>query len=86
MDDGVEQVHEAVRTIPAGIGVVRDADRAGRALRVSAHPDHGADGRVVLSLWEQQTCVSTLRLDRAATVELLALLGTALLPVPSREG
>ncbi|WP_432573053.1 hypothetical protein [Kineococcus sp. SYSU DK005] len=60
-------------------GVLRDADRAGRALRVSAHPDAA---RVVLSTWQGGTCVSTVRLDRAEVVELLAALGAALLPPP----
>ncbi|WP_432522591.1 hypothetical protein [Kineococcus sp. SYSU DK006] len=60
-------------------GVVRDADRAGRALRVSAHPEAG---RVVLSTWQDAGCVSTVRLDRAEVVELLAALGAALLPAP----
>jgi len=74
--------HEAVPrpagTSPGiGTGVVRDADRPGRALRVSAHPD--AD-RVVLSVWQDASCTSTLRLDRAEVVELLAALGAALLP------
>lgn len=58
-------------------GVVRDADRPGRALRVSAHPD--AD-RVVLSVWQDSSCTATVRLDRAEVVELLAALGSALLP------
>jgi hypothetical protein len=61
-------------------GVVRDRDRRGRVLRVSAHPDEGA---VVLSTWQDASCMSTVRLDRADVVELLAALGTALLP-PSR--
>jgi len=58
-------------------GVVRDADRPGRALRVSAHPDVD---RVVLSVWQDASCTSTVRLDRAEVVELLAALGAALLP------
>lgn len=58
-------------------GVVRDADRLGRALRVTTHPE--AD-RVVLSTWQDATCVSTVRLDRAEVVELLTALGAALLP------
>ncbi len=61
-------------------GVVRDADRPGRALRVSAHPDAG---RVVLSTWQDLSCVSTVRLDRAEVVELLGALGAALLPPPA---
>lgn len=65
-------VERGIRT-----GVVRDADRAGRALRVTTHPE--AD-RVVLSTWQDATCVSTVRLDRADVVELLTALGAALLP------
>jgi hypothetical protein len=68
-------VERGIRT-----GVVRDADRPGRALRVSAHPGGGA--RVVLSTWQGSTCVSTVRLDRAEVVELLAALGAALLVDP----
>ncbi|WP_432564043.1 hypothetical protein [Kineococcus sp. SYSU DK003] len=58
-------------------GVVRDADRPGRALRVTTHPEAG---RVVLSVWQDTTCTSTVRLDRAEVVELLTALGAALLP------
>lgn len=58
---------------------MRDADRPGRALRVTTHPE--AD-RVVLSTWQDATCVSTVRLDRAEVVELLSALGAALLPQP----
>lgn len=72
-------VERGVRT-----GVVRDADRPGRALRVSAHPAAVAgDGRVVLSTWQDSTCVSTVRLDRAEVVELLAALGSSLLVDPA---
>ena len=34
-------------------------DVAGRALRVSAHPEHG---RVVLSIWQGAQCLATVRL------------------------
>jgi hypothetical protein len=34
---------------------------------------------VVLSTWQGSTCLSTLRLDRAEVVELLAALGSSLL-------
>ena len=72
-------VERGVRT-----GVVRDADRAGRALRVTAHPSAGAgSGRVVLSTWQDSTCISTVRLDRAEVVELLAALGSSLLVDPA---
>lgn len=66
-------------------GVVRDADRRGRVLRVSAHPEQG---HVVLSTWQDASCMSTVRLDRADVVELLAALGTALLPTArdARDG
>jgi hypothetical protein len=72
-------VERGVRT-----GVVRDADRPGRALRVSAHPAASTgDGRVVLSTWQDSTCISTVRLDRAEVVELLAALGSSLLVDPT---
>ena len=72
-------VERGVRT-----GVVRDADRPGRALRVSAHPAAApGDGRVVLSTWQDSTCISTVRLDRAEVVELLAALGSSLLMDPT---
>ncbi|NAZ82773.1 hypothetical protein GTR02_13175 [Kineococcus sp. R8] len=63
-------------------GVVNDRDRPGRVLRVSTHPD---DGHVVLSTWQDSSCMSTVRLDRAEVVDLLTALGTALLPPPPRD-
>ncbi|WP_432503859.1 hypothetical protein [Kineococcus arenarius] len=78
MDDAAVRTRHGIPT-----GVLRDADRPGRALRVSAHPD---DDRVVLSTWQGTSCVSTVRLDRAEVVELLAALGAALLPPPGPGG
>ncbi len=43
---------------PAHGGMVLGRDRPGRALRVSSHPELG---RVVLSLWDGNLCIGTLR-------------------------
>lgn len=49
----------AVTPAPERGAVVVGRDRAGRALRISAHPELS---RVVLSLWDGQLCIGTLRL------------------------
>ncbi|MFP5346508.1 MAG: hypothetical protein ACLGIA_05730 [Actinomycetes bacterium] len=77
-----------VTPLPARGGVVVDRDRAGRALRVSAHPERG---RVVLSLWDGDRCIGTLRVPPQDVPDLVHALtsaavaaegsGTALLPV-----
>ncbi|WP_369054436.1 hypothetical protein [Kineococcus terrestris] len=77
---GVEDEPRPPARLPVRAGVVVDRDRPGRALRVTAHPD---DDRVVLSTWQDERCVSTVRLDRADVVQLLAALGIALLPGPA---
>jgi hypothetical protein len=48
-----------VSPVPARGAVVAGRDRAGRALRISAHPELS---RVVLSLWDGNRCIGTLRL------------------------
>ena len=59
-------------------------DTAGRALRVSAHPGRG---RVVLSVWQDGTCLATVRLtgdDVRRLADVLALLGAELDAVDDR--
>ncbi|HZB47482.1 MAG TPA: hypothetical protein VE547_00160 [Mycobacteriales bacterium] len=61
----------AVRPIPRLGGVVQDARRRARALRVSWHPE---DGLVVLSLWDGPRCTGTVRVaadDVPALLEAL---------------
>ena len=52
-------------------------DVSGRALRVSAHPELG---RVVLSVWQNERCVATVRLAEADVPDLVHALTEALLP------
>jgi hypothetical protein len=75
-----------MRTTPAPVrGVVlADRDRAGRALRVSAHPEAGL---VVLSLWDGDRCAGTFRVDPAEVPGLVhALSAAALASQPPRRG
>jgi hypothetical protein len=52
-------------------------DVAGRALRVSSHPEHG---RVVLSIWQDDRCLATIRLLEDDVPELVKVLTASLLP------
>lgn len=60
--------------LPAWRGVVVDRDRAGRALRVSGHPELG---RVVLSLWDGDQCIGTLRVAPQDVPDLVHALTSA---------
>jgi hypothetical protein len=74
-----------VRPIPRLGGVVRDVRGAGRALRVSWH---GADGLVVLSLWDGPRCTGTVQVaatDVPTLVEALQLGLRPPLPGPGPE-
>ena len=51
-------------------------DAAGRRLRVSSHPDAG---RVVLSIWQDDTCRATLRLAEEDVPELVKMLSSSLI-------
>jgi hypothetical protein len=55
--------------------VVIGRDVAGRALRVSAHPH---SDRVVLSIWQDATCLATFRLAPQDVPGLLRTLGCSL--------
>jgi hypothetical protein len=57
-------------------------DVAGRALRVSAHPQHG---RVVLSIWQDERCLATIRLLQDDVPELVRVLTSSLLPEERQE-
>ncbi len=59
---------------PARSAVVRDRDRAARALRVTSHPDAAL---VVLSLWDGDVCTTTLRLDPDDAADLVRALTDA---------
>jgi hypothetical protein len=60
--------------LPSRGDIVVGRDRAGRVLRVSAHP---GSGRVVLSIWQEGTCIATIRLAPGDIPDLLRVLGGA---------
>lgn len=57
-------------------------DVAGRALRVSSHPEHG---RVVLSIWQGGQCLATVRLAEQDVPDLVHVLTASLLPDQAQE-
>ncbi|GAB3679011.1 hypothetical protein [Angustibacter aerolatus] len=67
----------SVSPVPARGTVLVGRDVAGRALRVSSHPEAG---RVVLSIWQGSTCVSTVRLAEDDVPDLVRALTATLLP------
>ena len=68
-----------VAPLPVRGGVLYDARDAGRALRVSAHPELGL---VTISLWRDDTCVATHRVPVAEMPELIRLLAATLVETP----
>ncbi len=56
-------------------------DRPGRSLRIAQHPE---SSRVVLSVWQDDTCLATVRLAPEDVAALLAELTRTLLP-PLRD-
>lgn len=65
--------------VPVQGAVVVGRDRAGRALRVSAHPELS---RVVLSLWEGHRCIGTLRLAPEDVPDVVRALTAAAVAEP----
>jgi hypothetical protein len=72
-----------VSPLPAHGTVLMGRDRVGRSLRVSFHP---TAGRVVLSIWQDATCVGTVRLAEDDVPELVAALTAGLVRPPVRDG
>jgi transposase len=72
-----------VSPLPRHGTVVVGRDTAGRTLRVSSHP---AVGRVVLSIWQDSTCVATVRLAEQDVPDLVRALTAGLLRPTSAEG
>ena len=64
-----------VSPLPRHGTVLLGRDVAGRALRISAHPEAG---RVVLSIWDHERCVGTVRLADGDVPELVRSLTAAL--------
>lgn len=68
-----------VSPVPAHGAVVAGRDRAGRALRISSHPELS---RVVLSLWDGNRCIGTLRLLPQDVPEVVHALTAAAVAEP----
>jgi hypothetical protein len=69
--------HVTVSPLPRRGGVQFDPRGAGRALRVSAHPETNT---VTISIWHGDRCVATHHVATADVPELINLLATALVP------
>ncbi len=68
---------------PRSSRVLRARDRPGRAVRVTAHPELG---RVVISTWQGDRCVSTVRLAPQDVPDLVSALAAAAIDAAPREG
>ena len=66
-----------VAPVPSQGDIFVGRDAVGRVLRVSAHPDLD---RVVLSIWQGERCLATVRLATADVPDLVRTLTTAVLP------
>lgn len=69
-----------VTPLPRRGTVLSGRDAAARMLRVSYHPEAG---RVVLSIWDHDVCMSTLRLAPEDVPELVRGLAASLVPPES---
>ena len=65
--------------VPSRGDVVVGRDRAGRVLRVSAHPELD---RVVLSIWQEGQCLATVRLTAGDVPDLVRALVSAAVQEP----
>jgi len=72
----------AVSPLPSRGSVLLGRDVAGRSLRISSHPEAG---RVVLSIWDHDRCVGTVRLGEADVPELVRSLAACLVVQDQRE-
>ena len=65
----------AVSPLPNRGTVLVGRDIAGRSLRISSHPEAG---RVVLSIWDHERCVATVRLAETDVPDLVKSLTACL--------
>ena len=68
--------------LPVAGALIADEERAGRYLRVSSHPEFD---RVVLSVWQHDQCLATVRLDRQSVSDLICGLARALVARPADD-
>jgi len=76
----VAWVHPEVMTVsplPRNGATLTGRDRQGRTLRIARH---AASDRVVLSVWQDSSCVATVRLAPEDVVDLVTQLTRTLLP------
>jgi hypothetical protein len=66
-----------VSPLPRSGGVQFDRRDAGRALRVSAHPESDS---VVVSIWRGDRCVATHQMATADVPEFIQMLASAMVP------
>lgn len=66
--------------LPRDGAILAGRDRRGRTLRIARHTE---TERVVLSVWQDATCVATVRLAPEDVAELIADLAQVLTPLPS---
>jgi hypothetical protein len=66
-----------VSPLPRDGEVLTGRDRKGRSLRIAHHAE---TGRVVLSVWQDATCVATVRLAPEDVAELISGLARTLVP------
>jgi hypothetical protein len=71
-----------VSPLPRNGSALVGRDRAGRTLRIARHPQ---SDRVVLSVWQEGTCLATVRLAPEDVAELIGELTRTLLPAPGTE-
>ncbi len=65
----------AISPLPRRGTTLLGRDAAGRSLRVSSHPEAG---RVVLSIWDHDRCLATVRLMEGDVPELVRSLTACL--------
>ncbi len=69
------------RPLPETGSIILDSRRGGRALRVSWHPE---TDQVVLSLWRENVCVGSFRLDADEVPDLIESLRAGLTDTTQR--
>src|SRR4051812_30980476 len=71
-----------VTPLPAIGDVIAGRDVAGRALRISGHPE---SDRLIVSIWQDGHCQATVRLAPADIPEVTRALIAGLVPPPGRD-
>jgi hypothetical protein len=70
----------AIHPAPTNGAVLEGVGVAGRVLRISGHPELGI---VVLSIWQDERCVATVRLAESDVPELVRAIAAAAVHAPT---